>query len=158
MESQKRRALLIPSAEAPNCPWTPENSHPGHLASPSFSCWWGWSQGAMCTQGPASHPPPRPVPVDIVDKAPLEKAPGLIAGLLAAYPVDAEMAEAGCAVLWLLSLLGEVLDPGAGGGLCPEGDEAAGPCRLHTGAPVGGDGGAVPAKPPAVPGPRPAGE
>lgn len=82
----------------------------------------------MCTQGPASHPP-LPVPVDIVDKAPLEKAPGLIAGLLAAYPMDTEMAEAGCAVLWLLSLLGEVLDPGAGGGLCPEGDEAAGPLQ-----------------------------
>ncbi|XP_027983019.2 serine/threonine kinase-like domain-containing protein STKLD1 [Eptesicus fuscus] len=46
------------------------------------------------------------VDADITDKAPLEKAPGLIAELLAAYPVDTEMAEAGCAVLWLLSLLG----------------------------------------------------
>ncbi|EPQ11202.1 Protein kinase-like protein SgK071 [Myotis brandtii] len=46
------------------------------------------------------------VDADITEKAPLEKAPGLIAELLAAYPVDTEMAEAGCAVLWLLSLLG----------------------------------------------------
>lgn len=50
-------------------------------------------------------------PAVIVDKAPLEKAPVLIAKLLAACPTDAEMAEAGCAVLWLLSLLGE--QPGA---------------------------------------------
>ncbi|XP_057575859.1 serine/threonine kinase-like domain-containing protein STKLD1 [Hippopotamus amphibius kiboko] len=41
-----------------------------------------------------------------VNKAPLEKAPALIADVLATYPTDAEMAEAGCAVLWLLSLLG----------------------------------------------------
>lgn len=46
-----------------------------------------------------------------MDKAPLEKAPVLIAKVLAACPTDAEMAEAGCAVLWLLSLLGE--QPGA---------------------------------------------
>ncbi|XP_058380668.1 serine/threonine kinase-like domain-containing protein STKLD1 [Diceros bicornis minor] len=42
----------------------------------------------------------------IVNKAPLEKAPVLVAEVLATYPTDAEMAEAGCAVLWLLSLLG----------------------------------------------------
>ncbi|XP_053414134.1 serine/threonine kinase-like domain-containing protein STKLD1 isoform X6 [Nycticebus coucang] len=42
----------------------------------------------------------------IVDKAPLEKAPALIIQVLGSYPTDAEMAEAGCAVLWLLSLLG----------------------------------------------------
>ncbi|XP_059957916.1 serine/threonine kinase-like domain-containing protein STKLD1 [Mesoplodon densirostris] len=42
----------------------------------------------------------------IANKAPLEKAPALIAEVLATYPTDAEMAEAGCAVLWLLSLLG----------------------------------------------------
>nr|XP_014718826.2 serine/threonine kinase-like domain-containing protein STKLD1 isoform X2 [Equus asinus] len=42
----------------------------------------------------------------IVNKAPLEKAPVLIAEVLATYPTDVEMAEAGCAVLWLLSLLG----------------------------------------------------
>lgn len=42
-----------------------------------------------------------------MNKVPLEKAPGLIAQLLAAYPSDAELAEAGCATLWLLSLLGE---------------------------------------------------
>ncbi|XP_070108146.1 serine/threonine kinase-like domain-containing protein STKLD1 isoform X8 [Equus przewalskii] len=41
----------------------------------------------------------------IVNKAPLEKAPVLIAEVLATYPTDVEMAEAGCAVLWLLSLL-----------------------------------------------------
>ncbi|XP_060009895.1 serine/threonine kinase-like domain-containing protein STKLD1 [Lagenorhynchus albirostris] len=42
----------------------------------------------------------------IANKAPWEKAPALIAEVLAAYPTDAEMAEASCAVLWLLSLLG----------------------------------------------------
>lgn len=47
------------------------------------------------------------VPAVIVNKAPLEKAPVLIAEVLATYPTDVEMAEAGCAVLWLLSLLGE---------------------------------------------------
>ncbi|KAK1334006.1 hypothetical protein QTO34_005005 [Cnephaeus nilssonii] len=67
------------------------------------------------------------VDADITDKAPLEKAPGLIAELLAAYPVDTEMAEAGCAVLWLLSLLGKVPGPGDGGCLGPGGDEAAPP-------------------------------
>uniref|UniRef100_A0A8C3W671 Serine/threonine kinase like domain containing 1 n=1 Tax=Catagonus wagneri TaxID=51154 RepID=A0A8C3W671_9CETA len=41
-----------------------------------------------------------------MSKAPLEKAPALIAEVLATYPTDAEMAEAGCGVLWLLSLLG----------------------------------------------------
>ncbi|XP_029775383.1 serine/threonine kinase-like domain-containing protein STKLD1 isoform X2 [Suricata suricatta] len=43
---------------------------------------------------------------DVVNKSPLEKAPALIAEVLAAYPTDAEMAEAGCAVFWLLSLQG----------------------------------------------------
>ncbi|KAF0876091.1 STKL1 protein, partial [Crocuta crocuta] len=43
----------------------------------------------------------------IVDKTPLERAPVLVAEVLAAYPTDVEMAEAGCAVFWLLSLLGE---------------------------------------------------
>ncbi|XP_024618186.1 serine/threonine kinase-like domain-containing protein STKLD1 [Neophocaena asiaeorientalis asiaeorientalis] len=42
----------------------------------------------------------------IANKAPWEKAPALIAEVLATYPTDAEMAEAGCAVLWLLSLRG----------------------------------------------------
>uniref|UniRef100_H0XAC9 Serine/threonine kinase-like domain-containing protein STKLD1 n=1 Tax=Otolemur garnettii TaxID=30611 RepID=H0XAC9_OTOGA len=42
----------------------------------------------------------------IVDKDPLEKAPALIIQVLGSYPTDTEMAEAGCAVLWLLSLLG----------------------------------------------------
>ncbi|XP_032491083.1 serine/threonine kinase-like domain-containing protein STKLD1 [Phocoena sinus] len=42
----------------------------------------------------------------IANKAPWEKAPALIAEVLATYPTDAEMAEAGCAVLWLLSLMG----------------------------------------------------
>ncbi|XP_047624787.1 serine/threonine kinase-like domain-containing protein STKLD1 isoform X3 [Phacochoerus africanus] len=41
-----------------------------------------------------------------VDKGPLEKAPALIAEVLATHPTDTEMAEAGCAALWLLSLLG----------------------------------------------------
>lgn len=60
-----------------------------------------------------SPPPPRPVPAVIANKAPWEKAPALIAEVLATYPTDAEMAEASCAVLWLLSLLGE--QPGAPG-------------------------------------------
>ncbi|XP_040081675.1 serine/threonine kinase-like domain-containing protein STKLD1 [Oryx dammah] len=42
----------------------------------------------------------------IVNKAPLERAPALVAEVLATFPGDAEVAEAGCAVLWLLSLLG----------------------------------------------------
>nr|XP_020744152.1 serine/threonine kinase-like domain-containing protein STKLD1 [Odocoileus virginianus texanus] len=42
----------------------------------------------------------------IVNKAPLERAPALVAEVLATFPKDAEMAEAGCSVLWLLSLLG----------------------------------------------------
>ncbi|XP_045419763.1 serine/threonine kinase-like domain-containing protein STKLD1 isoform X5 [Lemur catta] len=42
----------------------------------------------------------------IVDKTPLEKAPALLIQVLDAYPTDGEVAEAGCAVLWLLSLLG----------------------------------------------------
>ncbi|XP_067598820.1 serine/threonine kinase-like domain-containing protein STKLD1 [Pseudorca crassidens] len=42
----------------------------------------------------------------IANKAPWEKAPALIAEVLATCPTDAEMAEASCAVLWLLSLLG----------------------------------------------------
>ncbi|XP_017910232.1 PREDICTED: serine/threonine kinase-like domain-containing protein STKLD1 [Capra hircus] len=45
----------------------------------------------------------------IVNKAPLERAPALVAEVLATFPGDAEVAEAGCAVLWLLSLLGEQL-------------------------------------------------
>ncbi|XP_052504255.1 serine/threonine kinase-like domain-containing protein STKLD1 [Budorcas taxicolor] len=42
----------------------------------------------------------------IVNKAPLERAPALVAEVLATFPGDADVAEAGCAVLWLLSLLG----------------------------------------------------
>ncbi|XP_032721474.1 LOW QUALITY PROTEIN: serine/threonine kinase-like domain-containing protein STKLD1 [Lontra canadensis] len=42
----------------------------------------------------------------IVNKTPLEKAPVLLIRVLASYPGDAEMAEAGCAVFWLLSVLG----------------------------------------------------
>ena len=60
------------------------------------------------------------MPAVAVDKGPLEKAPALIAEVLAIHPTDAEMAEAGCAALWLLSLLGE--SPGAlrlEGGLGP---------------------------------------
>ncbi|KAB0380524.1 hypothetical protein FD755_008308, partial [Muntiacus reevesi] len=45
---------------------------------------------------------------DIVNKAPLERAPALVAEVLATFPKDAEMAEAGCSVLWLLSLLGRI--------------------------------------------------
>ncbi|XP_004388763.1 serine/threonine kinase-like domain-containing protein STKLD1 [Trichechus manatus latirostris] len=42
----------------------------------------------------------------LVDKTPLEKAPVLVAHVMATYSTDREMAEAGCAVLWLLSMLG----------------------------------------------------
>lgn len=47
------------------------------------------------------------LPAVIVNKTPLEKAPVLLIEVLASYPGDTEMAEAGCAVFWLLSLLGE---------------------------------------------------
>ncbi|XP_060055341.1 serine/threonine kinase-like domain-containing protein STKLD1 [Erinaceus europaeus] len=46
------------------------------------------------------------VDVAIVNKAPLEKASVLTAEVLATFPTDMEMAEAGCGVLWLLSLQG----------------------------------------------------
>ncbi|XP_005408492.1 PREDICTED: serine/threonine kinase-like domain-containing protein STKLD1 isoform X2 [Chinchilla lanigera] len=42
----------------------------------------------------------------IMKKDTLEKFPALIIQVLAAHPEDVDMAEAGCAVLWLLSLLG----------------------------------------------------
>ncbi|XP_027622415.1 serine/threonine kinase-like domain-containing protein STKLD1 isoform X2 [Tupaia chinensis] len=42
----------------------------------------------------------------VVNKAPLEKIPALVIQVLATYPTDMEVAEAGCAVFWLLSLLG----------------------------------------------------
>lgn len=53
-----------------------------------------------------------------MNKAALEKAPVLVTKVLATYPTDVEVAEAGCAVLWLLSLLGEqagALGTGSGG-------------------------------------------
>jgi probable inactive protein kinase-like protein SgK071 len=42
-----------------------------------------------------------------VDKEPLEQLSGMVTWVLATHPEDVEIAEAGCAVLWLLSLLGE---------------------------------------------------
>ncbi|XP_042537045.1 serine/threonine kinase-like domain-containing protein STKLD1 isoform X2 [Dipodomys spectabilis] len=42
----------------------------------------------------------------IVDKGPLDQIPALVIQQLATHPEDGEMAEAGCAVLWLLSLVG----------------------------------------------------
>ncbi|KAI4587738.1 hypothetical protein MJG53_005525 [Ovis ammon polii x Ovis aries] len=63
----------------------------------------------------------------IVNKAPLERAPALVAEVLATFPGDAEVAEAGCAVLWLLSLLGEQLGAqGRRAGRAP-GHRCAGP-------------------------------
>ncbi|KAM5298557.1 LOW QUALITY PROTEIN: serine/threonine kinase-like domain-containing protein STKLD1 [Ctenodactylus gundi] len=47
-----------------------------------------------------------------VNRALLETIPALAMQVLAAHRTDADIAEAGCAVLWLLSLLGE--QPGAG--------------------------------------------
>lgn len=68
--------------------------------------------------------------------------------LMAVYPMDTEMAEAGCAILWLLSLLGRVPGPqGWGVAWAQVVMRPLAPCRLHKGAPVGGGGGAVPAKP-----------
>uniref|UniRef100_A0A8D0WWN6 Protein kinase domain-containing protein n=1 Tax=Sus scrofa TaxID=9823 RepID=A0A8D0WWN6_PIG len=64
------------------------------------------SGGRATHQGAGDLLPPCPVPAVAVDKGPLEKAPALIAEVLAIHPTDAEMAEAGCAALWLLSLLG----------------------------------------------------
>ncbi|KAM9642220.1 LOW QUALITY PROTEIN: serine/threonine kinase-like domain-containing protein STKLD1 [Trichechus inunguis] len=52
----------------------------------------------------------------LVDKTPLEKAPVLVAHVMATYSTDREMAEAGCAVLWLLSMLGEAWAESWGGG------------------------------------------
>ncbi|XP_058528916.1 serine/threonine kinase-like domain-containing protein STKLD1 isoform X3 [Ochotona princeps] len=42
----------------------------------------------------------------VVSKAALEKIPSLVIQVLSTYPEDIEMAEAGCGVFWLLSLLG----------------------------------------------------
>lgn len=50
-------------------------------------------------------------PAVIVNKAPAVKIPALVIQVLDTHPEDAEMAEAGCAVFWLLSLLGEELRP-----------------------------------------------
>ncbi|XP_029326400.1 serine/threonine kinase-like domain-containing protein STKLD1 isoform X2 [Mus caroli] len=46
------------------------------------------------------------VDVVTVDKEPLEQLSGMVTWVLATHPEDVEVAEAGCAVLWLLSLLG----------------------------------------------------
>lgn len=45
-----------------------------------------------------------------VDREPLQKLSVVVTRVLAMYPEDVEIAEAGCAVLWLLSLLGEQLE------------------------------------------------
>ncbi|XP_015361250.1 serine/threonine kinase-like domain-containing protein STKLD1 isoform X3 [Marmota marmota marmota] len=47
----------------------------------------------------------------IVNKDPVVKIPALVIQVLDTHPTDAEIAEAGCAVFWLLSLLGEELRP-----------------------------------------------
>lgn len=130
------RAPFTPSAQVPKPPpGLQEPPNPSSAPFPSEGTWplpqllmlalVGVVRGHVYP-GPGT-PSSLPVPADITDKAPLEKAPGLITELLAAYPADTEMAEAGCAVLWLLSLLGKVPGPGAGGGLGPDGDEAPGP-------------------------------
>ncbi|XP_053523762.1 serine/threonine kinase-like domain-containing protein STKLD1 [Artibeus jamaicensis] len=46
------------------------------------------------------------VDADAMSKDLLKKAPAPVAELLATYPADADIAEAGCAVLWLLAMLG----------------------------------------------------
>ncbi|XP_021050668.1 serine/threonine kinase-like domain-containing protein STKLD1 [Mus pahari] len=46
------------------------------------------------------------VDVVTVNKEPLEQLSGMVTWVLATHPEDVEVAEAGCAVLWLLSLLG----------------------------------------------------
>lgn len=50
-------------------------------------------------------------PAVIVNKDPVVKIPALVIQVLDTHPTDAEIAEAGCAVFWLLSLLGEELRP-----------------------------------------------
>lgn len=42
-----------------------------------------------------------------LDKEPLQKLSVAVTSVLAMHPEDVEMAEAGCAVLWMLSLFGE---------------------------------------------------
>lgn len=58
-------------------------------------------------------------PVVIVNKAPVVKIPALVIQVLDTHPEDAEIAEAGCAVFWLLSLLGEELRALGVSGGCP---------------------------------------
>ncbi|XP_075414965.1 serine/threonine kinase-like domain-containing protein STKLD1 [Tenrec ecaudatus] len=50
----------------------------------------------------------------LTDKDPLEKATARVVQVLDTYPSDSEMAEAGCGVFWLLSLLGERPSRGLG--------------------------------------------
>lgn len=50
-------------------------------------------------------------PVVIINKDCLEQIPALVIRVMVTYKEDAEVAEAGCGVLWLLTLLGE--QPGA---------------------------------------------
>lgn len=81
--------------------------------------------GASCTvlQVPKGEVSSVLVPVDTVNKGLLKKAPASITELLATYPADGEMAEAGCAVVWLLSTLGEPPGaPGPGRGPWAQGD------------------------------------
>lgn len=57
-----------------------------------------------------------------VDKEPLQKLSDVVIWVLTIHHEDVEIAEAGCAVLWLLSLLGEqpeVLVTGGGATLDP---------------------------------------
>lgn len=42
--------------------------------------------------GRATPPPPHPIAAIIVNKAPLERAPALVAEVLATFPGDAEVA------------------------------------------------------------------
>lgn len=83
------------------------------------------------------------LPAVIVNKTPLEKAPVLLIEVLASYPGDTEMAEAGCAVFWLLSLLGEQCGRGSVPPPPPRHLKATRPqglnqalCRLHQEGPV----------------------
>lgn len=112
---------------SPHLGW--QTSNPAALAVPVAGGGGGHAHSRYFSPHQDTGKPssPHPVAAVIVNKAPLERAPALVAEVLATFPKDAEMAEAGCSVLWLLSLLGEQLGAqGRGAGQAP-GHRRAGP-------------------------------
>ena len=107
---------LEPALPSPHLGW-----HPAALAVPVAGGGGGHAHSRHFPRRRTGDPSSlRPVAAAIVNKAPWERAPALVAEVLATFPEDAEMAEAGCSVLWLLSLLGEQL--GARGRRAPTAD------------------------------------